>query len=212
MVLRDTPFNVYSMAKKRKAGEALPPVDMDVHVSGLRGLTVKRASNGDLELRYETGGVLYSCTLKTESEGYAIRQYSNLPTAIAWSLLRDIRRSSLEEALAVFPKRIRAYALRRTQVDDTIASQESRVAGRKIHTTSSCSFVRLDLNIFLSGGPAGIIRFDLWYTDFSVHPTRQKVSARGPPDFVAPVSQRLDAIHELLRTKPLNDVCEALYN
>lgn len=128
---------------------------------------------------------------------------------MSWSLLEDIKTSSLEAALARLPRRIRAYVARRQQVEDTERKHGSRLRGGKVQTAGSCTFARVDMLLTI-GDSDGVLRLDLSYDDFSPHPQSTVVSCEAPDEFVESVRARAEDIRDLLQTSLLDEACDAL--
>lgn len=171
----------------------------------IHGLRLRALSDGVLEVKCDMGGHKFECTI---DKHHRVRATS-LPMAIAWAVCEDIEGSSLEQALAKLPKRLKAYVLRRQQIEDTERKHASSLLGRKLQTAGSFTFVRMDLALRVDKY-TGVLRLELWYDDFSVHPTRIVVMSRGEPEFMDLVSEKVDNIRELMESSLLDKACDVL--
>lgn len=169
----------------------------------VHGLRLRAFEDSTLQVHYTFNDKTFECTLHNERR---IRS-STLPLAMSWSLLEDIKRSSLEEALAKLPRRIKAYVLRRQQIEDTERKHGSQLRGGKVHTAGSCTFVRVEVLLSV-GDYDGVLRMDLWYDDFSTHPVRTVVSCEAPDEFVKLVGGKVDDIKHLLEVSLLDEACD----
>lgn len=169
------------------------------------GLRLRAFHDGTLQVSYTFNDETFECTLQ---DPRTIRS-STLPLAMSSSLLEDIKKSSLEVALAHLPGRIKAYVARRQQVLDTERKHGSRLRGGKVETAGSCTFVRLDMLLTIEGSD-GVLRLDLSYDDFSPHPRRTVVSCEGPDDVVELVRSRAEDIRDLLQSSFLDEACDVL--
>lgn len=171
----------------------------------VHGMRLRAFSNGVLEVKCDMGGHEFECTIDKHHRVRATR----LPLAIAWAVCEDIEWSSLEEALAKLPKRLKAHLLRRQQIEDTERKHASRLVGRKLQTAGSYTFVRMDLALSVEMC-SGVLRLELWYDDFAVHPTRIAVHSRGAPEFIDLVTKKGEDIRELMESEPLDKACDVL--
>lgn len=171
----------------------------------VHGLRLRAFHDSTLEISYTFNGETFECTLQDERR---IRS-STLPLAMSWSLLEDIKKSSLEEALARLPGRIKAYVLRRRQVEDTERKHGSQLRGGRVQTAGSCTFVRVDI-LLRVGDSDGVLRLDLWYDDLSPHPARTVVSCEAPDEFLEAVRGRAEDVRQLLQTSLLDEACDML--
>lgn len=171
----------------------------------VHGLRLRAFHDGTLQVSYTFNDETFECTLQDQRK---IRS-STLPLAMSWSLLEDIKTSSLEVALASLPRRIGAYVVRRQQVQDTERKHGSRLRGGRVQTAGSCTFVRLDMLLTI-GDSDGVLRLDLSYDDFSPHPQRINVSCEAPDEFVEMVRARAEDMRDLLQSSLLDEACDVL--
>lgn len=169
------------------------------------GLKLRAFENGSLEVTFEIGGQKFECMLDKRRTVHVTR----LPLAMAWALREDIENSSLDVALAKLPKRLKAYVMRQQQVENTERKHSLHLLGRKLQTAGSYSFIRADL-VLSFGDYDGVLRLDMWYDDFSVHPERTVVGCRGPPEFIDRVNEKTEDIDNLLQSLPLDEACDML--
>ncbi|CAN7940411.1 unnamed protein product [Ixodes hexagonus] len=173
------------------------------------GLSMEKLPGGQLSFEYETSGALYSWILDTAGEFLVTSASANMPLPLHWSLLKDIRRLSLDGALNRHAKRIEAYTLRRLQVDGAVRHCKAWLEGGKIETTGSCNYARVELNLEVEGN-GGRLMIEVWYEDLAVHPVKHALSVHGSDEFEALVSAKLDAVAALLQEEPLDQVCKQL--
>ncbi|KAL1478228.1 hypothetical protein MTO96_016414 [Rhipicephalus appendiculatus] len=171
----------------------------------INGLRARAFPDGALAVKYETGGHAFKCIVEKHRRIRPIK----MPFAIASAVGQDIDSSSLEDALGRLPKRLKAYVLRRQQIDDTERKHAPRLVGRKLHTAGDCTFVRVDLKL-TAGGHPGVLRLEVGYDDFSAHPIRVIVMSRGSPEFMDIVTERVEDIRDLLESKLLDEACDVL--
>ncbi|KAK8781109.1 hypothetical protein V5799_017549 [Amblyomma americanum] len=171
----------------------------------VHGLKLRAFEDGSLEVICEVGGQKFECMLDKRRTVDVI----SLPLATAWALREDIEHSSLDAALAKLPKRLKAYVARQQQVENTERKHSLHLLGRKLETAGSYTFIRADL-VLNFGVYDGVLRLDMWYDDFSVHPERTVVKSRGPPDFMDLVSDKVQDIKDLLQRLPLDEACDVL--
>ncbi|KAH6934686.1 hypothetical protein HPB50_027013 [Hyalomma asiaticum] len=169
------------------------------------GMRLRAFSDGALEVKCSIGGHDFKCTFDKHRKVRA----TSMPLAIVAAVREDIEWSSLERAIAVLPKRLKAYVLRRQQIEDTERKHASRLADRKLLTCSGCTFVRMDLALTVVG-QKGVLRLEMGYDDFSVHPSRVSVKSRGAPEFVDKVCDKVDDIRGLVLHSPLDEACSML--
>lgn len=171
----------------------------------LHGLRVRLFPDDALEVKCEMGGSAFKCVLEKHRRIRPIK----MPFAIAWAVGQDIDTASLGKALGRLPKRLKAYVLRRQQVDDTERKHASHLVGGKVHTAGDCTFVRVDLKLTATGHP-GVLRLEVWYGTFSVHPVRIIVRSKGSPEFMDIVADRVEDIRDLLESSLLDEACSVL--
>ncbi|CAN7976512.1 unnamed protein product [Ixodes persulcatus] len=175
------------------------------------GLKMESLPGGRLSFELEASGAPYTWVVDgRDGSNFAVISGSeNMPLPLHWSLLRDIKRSSLSEALIVHTKRIKAYALRRLQLDGAIRDCKEFLADGRIEAAGACNYVLVDLCLEIMG-ERGRLVLELWYEDFSLHPVRSRLTVDGSAAFKAPVTDKMDDIVAMLDSKLLDEVCRAL--
>lgn len=153
----------------------------------------------------EVRGHQFECTIDKDHEV----RVTSLPMAIAWAIREDIKRTSLAGALAKLPTRLKAYVLRRQQVEDTERKHASSLLGRQLQTAGSYTFVGMELRLSFERYK-GVLRLELWYDDFSAHPTRIVIMSRGAPEFKDIVTEKAEDIRKLMQSSLLDEACDVL--
>lgn len=178
------------------------PAEFEVFENGLK---LGALEDGTLRFEFEASGTLFSWTMDTAGRLTVVSGSANMPLSLHWSLLRDARRSTLEEAAITHTKRIKAYAQRRFQVDRC----GQWIKDGKIETAGACNYVQVDLNV-VARDELGRLRLGLWYDDFSMHPVRSAFFADGSPAFREAVTEKWEDVKVLLMSQPLDKVCRVL--
>lgn len=190
------------------SAERTPPrlefADGDIKACGLVAYVLE---NGHLQLEFPTDELLYFCTVET-SPTYRIID-GNMPIGVLVCLLRDMRQISTEDAILKLPKRLRAYLLRREQINLCIENHGDYLVGNKIETTGACTFAQVRLRVQI-GDELGVIQMNLSYGEYSMHPISYSISTSGSDDYRTSVEEKADAIGEMLENMPLPDVCAEL--
>ncbi|KAH8038945.1 hypothetical protein MRX96_026031 [Rhipicephalus microplus] len=178
---------------------------VDFAEENIHGLRARVRSDGALSVKYEMGGHAFKFVVEKRGRIRPIK----MPFSIAAAIGQDIASSSLEEALAKLPKRLKAYLLRRQQVEDTERKHAAHLLGQRLHTAGNCTFVRADLQLTVKGHP-GVLRLEVRYHEFSVHPVQVVVKSRGSPEFMDIVTDRVEDIRDLLESTFLDEACGVL--